>query len=171
MKIAPAALQQLQLAVASHYNIKANIEWDGILRNQDIPWRNLVRSASSRGLAPLLYGSIPDSIREALPQELFTFLTDSYYDSVSFNMLLLNELIDVANLISGRQIPVILLKGAGYLISTNSSLALRPMVDLDLLIDHRDLETTLEELQGTGYKLQAGPAGHALHPFSISLSH
>jgi hypothetical protein len=53
--------------------------------------------------------------------------------------------------------PILLLKGAALLLTAYDNLALRPMVDVDLLMTYTNLNDALEILEGIGYSPQYPP--------------
>ena len=108
--------------------------------------------------------------REQAPFEVLgdvrTGLAQSYYADAAQNALLLDELDQVLVALSRAGVPVIVLKGAALGRELYPDPALRPMNDLDLLVQPSKLRIAMKALEICGYQvlkstyhvvLQGGP--------------
>jgi hypothetical protein len=143
--------QVLQAAVAAHYSQRAKQQWQLVARESSIDWYATAREAFRSGLAPLLYSTLDQTPSTTVPAEVMTNLRDAYYETASTNTVALHQLERSLNCLAENGIPVIVLKGAALLLSVYTNVALRPMVDLDLLIPFDSLDDALESLDRLGY--------------------
>jgi hypothetical protein len=88
-----------------------------------------------------------------IPQLVLQKLQNIYYLSLTRNMLFQDELSRLLNALNEEKIPVILLKGAALLESVYQDISLRPMSDLDILIqlEHLDCAEGIALRQGFVY--------------------
>jgi len=130
-------------------------------------WRKIAELAQSEGVAGLLHWVIS---REQAPFDVLddvrTGLAQSYYADAAQNALLLDELDQVLVALSRAGVPVIVLKGAALGRELYPDPALRPMNDLDLLVQPSKLRIAMKALEKCGYQvlkstyhvvLQGGP--------------
>ena len=121
----------------------------------ELDWDALRQVAYVEGVAPLLYHIARG--QDLLPPPVEENLRIVYYHHTSRNLRLFHKLEDVVGHLTAEGVPVILLKGAA-LAQTVYRNAVRPMVDLDLLVRQEDVLTALRVLSALGYE----PA-HAEH--------
>jgi hypothetical protein len=157
MQVEPKVSRAIKLAIAGRYSKIASKEWQKLLTGQDLDWPVLANYAHTIGLSPLLYDTVRETPNLAIPIETERFLKQSYHATATFNLFALHELSTVLDSMIPLKIPVVTLKGAALLLSVYNNFALRPMVDLDLLINFTDLKQTLETLADAGY-LEQQPA-------------
>jgi hypothetical protein len=150
--------QLLQAAVGAHYSDEAQRDWH-TLAPQAGPtiWRQAAGLALQLGLAPLLYQTIRRQPPQQLPDELKRALEASYYQAGTHNMLALAELGSILEVLAHRSVDVCLLKGAALVLTVYKEPALRPMVDLDLLVPFQQVGSAQEALTGLGYTLKQPP--------------
>jgi hypothetical protein len=111
----------------------------------------LVELAELEGIAPLLYWRLKgERWPVEMPDTTRSELSQSYYNTVAQNSLLIQELFQVLDVFSQAGIPVIVLKG-GALVWFYEEIGLRPMRDLDLLIPREQVTEALELLQKLKY--------------------
>lgn len=112
-------------------------------------WEDFLRIARREALAPLLrqalHGApfLPPFVRQALDA--------CYYETLAQNLLLERELQALLQRFRQVGVPTVLLKGIALVHTVYQDIALRPMVDLDLLVWHRDLATASRVLRDAGY--------------------
>ena len=87
-------------------------------------------------------------------------LSRDYYSNAARNIIIYEKLKDVLRAFKEKGIEVILLKGAALAETVYPSIALRPMVDVDLLVQEEDLAKVDEKLRQLGYKLETGGERH-----------
>lgn len=126
------------LEAARNLALHSKLDWDGL--------RQL---AHIEGLAPLLYHILRD--QNVVPSFIEQDLRDAYYQNGCRNTLLLRELGDLLCHLATEGVNVILLKGAALAEMIYGDIAVRPMSDLDLLIQQQDLPAARRVLVALGY--------------------
>lgn len=136
-------------------------------------WSKLVDEAVRHGVAPLLYHRLQSLHRWVTPPaEAFERLRDIQAHNALRNATVFRELAEVLAALRGAGVDVIALKGAHLAARVYGSAALRPMVDVDLLVRMPDLERAAAQLRDLGYTHAAEVAPgidyatfHHLRPF------
>jgi hypothetical protein len=106
---------------------------------QTVEWEKMVLAAEENAVAPLLYVSIKKLGRESdLPANCLERLRISYFRSDTANQLALEELKALVAELDKATIPVVVLKGGALATTLYPEPSLRPMSDLDLLIQRSD---------------------------------
>jgi len=120
------------------------------LSNSD--WEVLIETSGRHGLTPLFYQRLkafpPDS---PIPDWVRRRLRLLYLQNAGRNMNLYHGLGKVLEVLGKNHIPVIALKGAHLAELVYGNIALRPMVDLDLLVKKKDLPGVEEKLLEIGF--------------------
>ena len=122
-------------------------DWDAV--------RNL---AHEERVAPLLYLAVRDV--SIVPEALLQDLHGAYFNTALENTLRLEEFSSIATYLTDRSVPIMALKGLSLLEPIYGNLALRPMVDLDILVHRSDVQNALILLEDLGYE----PIGPELAP-------
>jgi hypothetical protein len=112
-------------------------------------------------LTPVLYRVVHG--QALVPAAVEERLQVDYYQVVRRNLLIFRELGRVLRALAEEKAAVVLLKGAALAETVYGNLALRPMVDLDLLLHRQDMPVAVQVLTKLGYGLtetetQAGAA-------------
>ena len=141
----PALLAWLSQAIICHGVLPAGAGGAG--------WQRLPRLAESQGCAPLLYHALRRSPVGAHPAALLR-LEQAYLQSTAHNALLFHELARLLDAFQRHSVPVVLLKGAALAVSLYPEAGLRPMNDLDLLIQPEQLGQALDAARECGYRAQ-----------------
>ena len=118
-----------------------------------LDWPRLISKASRHGVAQFLYLHLSklDEIWSVIPEKLKDKLKQYYYKIQARNWLLQQELNKVISLLNQSSVQVIVLKGASLLESVYKNIALRPMSDVDLLVERKNLSRAKSILQDMGY--------------------
>jgi hypothetical protein len=117
-------------------------------------WENLVDKAEYHGLAPLLEPTISALARDmpaAIPNDVrraFVALARRHRRAAVIRERCIDELLTA---FATASIPVILLKGAALAHLVYPAPKLRPMADIDVLIDSADLEGAIRTVCDIGY--------------------
>jgi hypothetical protein len=117
---------------------------------ESIDWGALVRDAQIEGVASILYDLVRG--QALVPRETEETLRLAYYETARRNLIRFHEVETVIARCNQRSIPVIVLKGAAFAETVYENIALRPMVDVDLLIREDDLPEALDVLTSMGYQ-------------------
>ena len=98
-------------------------------------WNQLIATASSEGVTPLVYWGLSQSGKlESLPEAPRNSLSAAYAVTWFQNERLFQELEVLARLFDDAGIPVVVLKGACFALTVYPDVGLRQMGDLDLLV-------------------------------------
>lgn len=118
---------------------------------QEIAWDDLLSAAEAHQVSPLLH----DRLRNEgwLPGHVAAMLRSAYVATATRNTLFLHALGDVLDMLRAQDIPVIVLKGAALAETLYGNPALRPMVDIDILLRQEDVLRGLAVLEAGGYRL------------------
>jgi hypothetical protein len=115
-------------------------------------WEVLIEESDRHSLTPLFYQRLkafpPDS---PIPDWVRRRLRLLYLQNAGRNMNLYHGLGKVLEVLGKNHIPVIALKGAHLAELVYGNIALRPMVDLDLLVKKKDLPGVEEKLLEMGF--------------------
>lgn len=131
-KICPDSLEQ---------SLSSNLDWDQLLRSEACTY-----------YLPLLYSRLKDfHLLDRLPEEYATLLQKAYYGSLVYNLFLKETVEDLLASASEAGLPVALLKGIALLYILYTDPALRPMVDIDLLIPRKALKVMEAILKEKGF--------------------
>ena len=116
-------------------------------------WDRWLDAAREESLSPLLHSILRD--RDWVPIGVGQRLRQAYLQSGARNALLMAELESVIDRLAAVNVAVIVLKGAALAETVYGNVALRPMVDLDLLVRWGDVQAALGVLNQAGYRFAA----------------
>lgn len=117
-------------------------------------WIAFRQLAMRENVAPLLYASLRG--RGILPPSVEGDLASAYFHTAARNTLMLRQLEELLIRLDAAHVPAIALKGAALVESVYGNAAVRPMVDLDLLVKEQDVPAALACMRDAGFS--------ALHP-------
>lgn len=152
--------QQLVLCCAKiNWAVSAKAELQELLR-RPINWEKVILITGDAGVSPLLYhafSNVVDCGRGSrgdfpCPQPVMQELHQVHQSNAIRNLLLYQELKKIIQAADEEGIPVIVLKGAALAISVYSNIALRPMIDIDLLLHQEHLEQMDAIMRQLGYE-------------------
>lgn len=121
-----------------------------IAAQNDVDWDALLSLACEEGVAPLLYHAARD--RGLLPSRVEQAVRLSYLSTAGRNVDLFHRLERVLTSLSKEGLPVMVLKGAALVEAVYGNVALRPMVDADLLVRESDVPAVLSILTALDYQ-------------------
>lgn len=124
-----------------------------VSRYPETEWSVVVRHAEWHDVMPLLAHRLAQSAA-VLPADVAGRLRQAYLVSAARALRISRQLSDVLRALRGADTPVIPLKGAALAEPVYGNIALRPMRDLDLLVEPSRLEDVERVLLSLGY----GPA-------------
>ncbi len=124
------------------------------LVNNGLDWDYVLQMGKAHGLAPLLYYNLHRSDHEhPIPQPIMDQLHDIYYGNLARNLLLYDESSRVLKSFEEKGIPVVALKGIVLAEFIYKNVALRPMADVDLLVQKRNLSEITKTLFELGFEI------------------
>lgn len=113
-------------------------------------WSGIVAAAERERVAPLLYHATRD--RRLVPEAASEQLAGAYVRTGLANTLRLRETASILQQLSAFGVPVMVLKGLSLAERVYGNVALRPMVDSDVLVRRRDVSAALAALYELGYR-------------------
>lgn len=118
-------------------------------RNQ-FDWEAIGALAAAERIGPLLYEGSRHT--DVLPTWLIDQFRAVYLETAAHNLLRLRELSALLTVLSGRGLQVIVLKGMALVERIYGNPALRPMLDVDLLVRRENVGPALDALASVGYR-------------------
>lgn len=114
-----------------------------------------IADIACRLFSPLiLYKNIKrHSLEDKFKPGTLARLKSFYFNTTLRNMRFVSDFFKLARLFNNEGIRLVPLKGISMLIDTYLDDGLRPLVDLDVLIDMNDFKKALDVLKDTGYKM------------------
>jgi Uncharacterised nucleotidyltransferase len=123
-----------------------------LLVRPNLDWAKILDMAVDHDLAPLLHFNLKKVAEDSLiPKDAMQRLASLHKQCCVRAMSAFAQLQEILLRFSRERIPVIVLKGAALASLVYPKIALRPMVDLDLLVQKRDLDIADHILQQLGY--------------------
>ena len=120
-----------------------------VARQPGFSWDELRKLADQERIGPLLYEAVRG--RAVVPVELERGWQVAQRITAARNTLLLAELERAITQLADAQIPVIPLKGAALIDTLYGNAALRPMLDLDILVRQEQAQHATDLLVQLGY--------------------
>jgi len=120
-------------------------------------WLYFTQRATAEGIAPLIYWKFkhkPEVFQTLAPASIYSLLQAEYYRNLARNQVLFAELERILRGLQEAGIPVIGLKGAVLATTLYEDIGLRPMSDLDLLVQPEQVEAAVELIRAMGYERQ-----------------
>lgn len=122
----------------------------------DVDWRLLFDVAQHHRLVPLMYeGARHLAEIVQLPPMFDERLENAFYANLAVSAVQLDHLHDLVQIAEHHGSPVYLLKGAAFADWLYDHPALRPMANLDIMVDEDDFELWNKELSGAGFEPSA----------------
>jgi len=121
-------------------------------RVREVDWPSLAERAFQEGLAPFLYDHLRGmDLIEAIPPGTAKFLSRIFAETSLVNRHLLETLADLDKMLSERGLQVIVFKGMALLQKAYRNPALRPMEDIDLIVQPEQTAPLKEALGEMGF--------------------
>jgi hypothetical protein len=118
-------------------------------------WVNLFSIASFEGVAPLLFWSLEKkNSLSIVPSAVATSLRGEYYQRVAEYSIFHSEMKRLSQKFQELNIPLLFIKGIALAQELYPEPALRPMLDLDLLVHQSDLDRAIHGIESLGYAQQ-----------------
>jgi hypothetical protein len=120
-----------------------------------LDWEGLIQFADQHGLTPLLYSQLRNDsdLWSAVPLYMQQQLQQRYLYSAQRNLRLYHQFLKLIKVLKQVDIPVIVLKGIYLAYAVYHDYALRPMVDVDVLVRRGDVDKVESALSALGYRL------------------
>jgi len=123
-------------------------------RGVPFDWQSLVKTASQHDIGPRLYHSLRACpLPDAAAGAAMAVVEAQYYATGLRNALLERELHRILDDWRVAGVPAIVLKGSALTATVYGNRALRPMRDLDVLVQPSDMATVRELMAASGYEI------------------
>jgi hypothetical protein len=126
-----------------------------LLREEGLRWEYLMGIAGYHGVQPLLYYHLRREGADLVPEAAFAKLRAVVGARSAHSIVLEHELGRLAGTFESEGLPLLAVKGPALAHNVYGSIALRPFVDLDLIVRRGDFERVEALLRREGY--DAGP--------------
>jgi hypothetical protein len=113
-------------------------------------WNVLLAEVDRQDVMPLLYRVLKPYPGQ-IPLEIWHHLAQSYFDTATLNALRLDEWEKVVGHLAEQGVKMLVLKGAALAEELYGEIAVRPMKDLDLLVQREELAAAQAVLAERGY--------------------
>ena len=127
------------------------VEWD---QYESDDWDKLCQTAIDERVAPLLFKSLQKSkpgFASNIPEDILNQLRIRYYETWFRNEALYQELEDILKTLESGGIEAVVLKGACLATSVYPDFGLRPMSDLDILVQEPQITDAVRIVGSMGY--------------------
>lgn len=115
-------------------------------------WLLLVNRAMQEGVASMFYVHARNlGLFLFMPQWVAERLEDVYHQTVFHNLKIVGFLNELGEALKKRQVPVIVLQGASLLNDVYKDIGIRPMEDIDLMVDPEHMTRFKKVIEGMGY--------------------
>ena len=149
--------QQLLTAILAGYHTpQARLDAAALAQQGSVAWESLLSRARHERITPLIYRAVRDG--DSWPEEFVAAAHGAYLQTAALSMLRAQELQSVLRCLGEAGIDALVLKGMALAELIYENLALRPMVDTDLLLRKADLPGAIEALAGLGYVIDIDDA-------------
>lgn len=137
----------------------------------NLNWTYFSNKAKKEGVSGLVYRSLSriDNTRSIVPKETWKILENCHYTIAVRNNYIYQNLGDVLNSFNQAGIEAIVLKGTFLAEKIYKNIALRPMVDIDLLVHKENLPRIKKELGKLGYRVNRPDYQTSLEAFGSVL--
>jgi len=122
------------------------------LAGSDLDWSYLLAAAHRHGVLPLVGRHVCEHCSEAGPLSWRDYLRVYLQNNTRHNLFLTSELLRISARFAEENVPAFPYKGPTLAAGAFGSVALRQMVDLDLLTPHHDLLRARDSLVALGYE-------------------
>lgn len=152
-KILSNEMKLLSLCSRLEQNPSERLEVKRLLE-QSINWQLLLEISLNHEVLPLLFYNLIKLKRAVLPENIAALLNSSYSMTLARNTALWEEFKYLSNSLQESGIRIIPLKGIILAKTIYRDIGLRPMIDIDVLVQNQDLRHAEERILRLGYKKQ-----------------
>lgn len=151
----PISFQILVFSIQSHDQENAIRETEKLVRKSNIDWQDLIDRAYCHRIIPSLYKLLSKLPEGLVPQEVITQLKSITQDNLFVQLRNLGEFLRINQILKAEGIRAIPFKGFWLAQAFYGNLGDRESVDIDLMIDVKDLEKVRELLFKQHYIAEA----------------
>jgi len=148
-----AEIDLFRLIVRTMLGIREQKIWH-LLSAGSIDWKKFKELITYHNITPFVYLALRD-FDSFLPHDLKELLRNDYYCSLVHAQGIWHEFLKISTAFEQKEIVLVPIKGTAFLGDIYTQMPVRPMIDMDLLVEERQLlkaESILNDL-GYGKKL------------------
>ena len=139
------------LTSATHFDDE-HIETLKSLLKSNPDWSFIKHFSAVQGTAPLLYKALKkNNLLDLIPGDVYSYFQNIYFQTQTKNILALEQLRKVLNAFNSKGIRTILLKGIASAEFIYKDIGLRPMGDIDIMVEQERLLDAEKILFNLGY--------------------
>lgn len=141
-----------------------------IIINRDISWDKIIIRSNIDGIMPFLYIHLKDQT-DYVPAHIMKKLKRNYEQTFTMNLVFMRFLEELDGILSELKGPdIMVIKGASLLGVIYDDIGLRPMEDIDILVQRKDMEEVGNILKDLGFsKDPVYPTTYKRGPISVDL--
>jgi hypothetical protein len=128
------------------------------LARQPVDWTHVLELADSHGLLPLLYTHLKAHVPDALPAAQFPLMQQRFQQNQKSAIHLAGVLVKLLELFGANGVSAVAFKGPVIAEELYGNLALRPFIDLDLILPHREIPRAAQLMLADGFVPEPGSA-------------
>jgi hypothetical protein len=135
------------------------LEIDDVLKDEvkrllkfDLDWDHIIKTAFQNYVASLLYLNLRRLDENRVPKDVLKRLKEICMSTAGRNMRFQYELLGILAALERKGVKVILLKGAVLIQTVYRNMCLRPMGDIDILVQEKDFHKVRSALCELGYE-------------------
>ncbi len=160
--------QKIILLTATTYFNEESIETLKLLLRSNPDWSFIKHFSEVQGTAPLLYKALKkNNLQDSVPLDVYNYLQNIYFQTYTSNILALEQLKTVLAAFNKEGIKTILLKGMASAEFIYKDLGLRPMGDIDIMVEPNRLLNAENILFKLGYFNKEPYKSHKLRTLNI----
>lgn len=122
------------------------------LLKSKLDWHHLLALASAHRMKPLLYHHLQASCTDLVPAEILKRMAADFRHNTARNLFLGKQLLNVLEGLEARGVHALAYKGPALAETVYGNLSLREFVDLDILVQLKDIDRAQDVLASLGYK-------------------
>ncbi|ALF54784.1 hypothetical protein ACX27_21260 [Nostoc piscinale CENA21] len=134
------------------YQTKKNLIRIERLLQKPINWEYILEIAAYHKVLPLLFINLSKFNSQAIPHKIFSTLQKYYYLNTQHSLLMASKLVNILNIFTEHNIPVIPFKGPILATIAYGDISRRSFGDLDLLVHRKDFLKTKQILINEGFE-------------------
>jgi len=147
-----SAEQELILCCARTHVEPSQVARVGSLLDSELDWQRLLSYGSRHGVLPLVYENLKRLAPEKVPEVWLLSLERSFKARILCNLRMVTELFEVLKSLEREGIKALPHKGPVLAVLAYKRLSLREFVDLDLVVDQREIPRVYERMTAIGYQ-------------------
>jgi hypothetical protein len=119
-------------------------------------WEVFLSKAGDEGVSGLLFHCLSSYAKDTVPAEVYRRLEREYLTGAGRNIFIAAQLKELFRRFQSRRLPVLIMRGAVFFKQLYPSPGIRPMADVDIVIDKENCSAMKTLLEESGYRHPPG---------------